>query len=124
MHKLRTLLKDSPWIGWAVAGGFLLLSVVLYTRLSGGGGGAYSAERMSEMVTIKCVETGEEWEMTRGLMEQQLRRRGTELSPEEGLLNPSTGRPTGFPFDKGEWRETVERINREKQRAIESRGGG
>lgn len=123
MHRLREWLKDSPWLGWAVAAGFLLLSVVIYTRLSADSG-PYSTERMSQTVTIKCIETGEEWEMTRGLMEQQLRRRGGELSEDEGLVNPSTGRPTGFPFDKDEWRKTVERINREKAAALEARSGG
>jgi hypothetical protein len=120
MQRLRELLSNSPWIGWIVAAAFLGLSVVIYLRLSGSND-AYSVERMSEMVTIKCIETGDEWEMTRGLMEQQLRRRGGTLTPTDGIMNPNTGRPTGFPFNKSEWERTIERINREKASVTDRR---
>lgn len=123
MRKLRDLLQKSPWVGWGLAAVFLLMSVVLYMRLTKDHN-AYSTERMSEIVTIKCIETGDEWEMTRGLMEQQLRRRGVQLNPEEGIVNPKTGRPTGFPFNKDEWRKTIERINREKAEAQVLRDSG
>jgi hypothetical protein len=30
---------------------------------------------------------------------------------QEGIINPKTGKPTGFPFDKDEWSEWIARIN-------------
>jgi hypothetical protein len=120
MNKLRQFVNSKPWLGWTLAAALLVLSIVLYYRLSGKND-PYSVERMSEMVTIKCVETGDEWTMNRGMMEKTLRERGTVLSPSEGLPNPKTGRLTGFPFNKSEWEATIARINQEKQDVLEKR---
>lgn len=113
MKRVRDFLNDKPWLGWVIAGVFLLLSIGLYIRLSGGRA-TYSVERMSEKVTLKCIETGDEWTMTRGLMERELRSRTGSLDPSQGIINPKTGRPTGFPFSKSEWEETIKRLNKEK----------
>src|SRR5688572_8394137 len=119
MKRVRDFLNSKPWLGWVIAGCFIVLSLVLFFRLSGRGA-TYSVERMSETVTLKCVETGDEWEMTRGLMERQLRSRGSSLDPSQGIINPKTGKPTGFPFSKSEWEETVARLNKEKKEVQES----
>jgi hypothetical protein len=83
----------------------------MYMRLRPGRE-AYSLQRMTENVTIRCTETGKEWVMPRGRMEQELFGRPGPLDPSIGLTNPDTGRPTGFPVD--DWKETVERINKDK----------
>lgn len=109
----RDFLNNKPWLGWVVAGAILLISVAVYWKMSGKGD-PYSVERLSQDVTIKCVETGDEWTMQRGLMERELRRRTGLIDPTQGLPNPKTGRLTGFPFDKDSWEATVRRLNEEK----------
>jgi hypothetical protein len=121
MKRIRDFINSKPWLGWAIAGVFLLLSVVLYFSISGRGD-TYSVERMSETVTLKCAETGEEWTMTRGLMERQLRSRTGSLDASQGIINPKTGKPTGFLFSKSEWEETVDRLNKERREVQESGG--
>ncbi|MEO0482268.1 MAG: hypothetical protein AAF138_01455 [Planctomycetota bacterium] len=122
MNRLREFLNSNPLIGWSAAALFAVAVVVLlYIRL--GGNSTYSVERMTEMVTIKCTETGEEWIMPRGRMEKELRLRGGAIDASVGLTNPTTGQPTGFPFDAGSWRETVERLNREAEAARAARSG-
>lgn len=95
--------------------GLGLLGVVLYRVFAGGG--PDDPDRLVQDVTIRCEETGEEWEMLRGRLEQQLRRTPGQIDPEVGLINPSTGRPTGFPTDRDAWRAMVERINAAKRDA-------
>jgi hypothetical protein len=119
MQRLRELLKKHAWVGWVLAIALMGLSAVLYLRLSSSGG-EYSVERMSESLTIKCIETGDEWTIRRGIMEKQLRGRGAELNPLEGLPHPTTGKLTGFPKNT-EWEETVTRINKEKAALAERR---
>ena len=75
------------------------------TRNLGGG----EVAELSEMVTIRCRDTGKEWKLARGVMEKQLMMRTYPVNPEEGLVNPDTGKPTGFPVD--DWRRTIDRIN-------------
>jgi hypothetical protein len=121
MNRIRQFLNSKPWLGWVLAVVFLALSAVLYYRISGKGE-TYSVEHMSEIVTLKCSETGDEWTMTRGAMELQLRNRTGTIDPSQGIINPKTGRATGFPFRKSEWEETVSRLNREKEEAEKSGG--
>lgn len=118
---MREFLNSKPWLGWVIAAVFLVISLTLYFGI-GGRGGTYSVERLSEQVTIKCSETGEEWTMTRGVMERELRMRTGTLDTAQGVINPKTGKPTGFPFKKSEWEETIARLNKEKQE-IEAKGG-
>jgi hypothetical protein len=119
MQRLRELMQKHAWVGWVLTLALLAVSVFFYTRLSASGG-SYSVERMTENLTIKCVETGDEWTIKRGIMEKQLRGRGSELNPLEGLPNPKTGKLTGFPKNT-EWEETVTRINKEKAALAERR---
>lgn len=121
LERVRRFMNSKPWLGWVFAALMLVVSLLLYNRLSGRGE-TYSVDRMSEVLTIKCAETGEEWTMSRGMMEKELRNRGASLDPSEGLTNPKTGKRTGFPFSKSSWEETVERINREKKEVTDNGG--
>jgi len=113
MNRLREFINKSPWIGWALAGVLLVVAVVIYMRRIGGTD-PYRLERMTENVTIKFADTGEEITMPRGRLEKQLRTAGSHLDPSKGLVNPKTGQPSGFIFDKSDWEETITRINAEK----------
>src|SRR5262249_40989356 len=123
MNAIRNFINRSPWLGWVLAVLLLLGGVWMYMRLRPASA-AYSLERMSENVTIRCTETGKEWTMPRGEMEKQLFGRSGQIDPSIGLPNPDTGKATGFPVD--DWKSTVERINKEKQALADrgrSRGG-
>lgn len=119
---IRKFINDRPWLGWAFAGVVLVASFFVYRALSGKND-PYSVDRLSEIVTLKCIETGFEWQMSRGDMERELRSRVGMCKPEDGLQNPQTGKFTGFPFDKSEWTETIERLNGERQEVINRRKG-
>lgn len=112
MNSIREFINKSPWLGWALAACLLLAGGFMYMRLRPGNA-PYSLQRMTENVTIRCTETGKEWTMPRGRMEKELFGRGGQIDPAVGLINPDTGRATGFPVD--DWKETVDRINKEKQ---------
>ena len=80
---------------------------------------------MSQDVRIRCATTGEEWTVTRGLMEMELRGIPGQLDPERGLASSfADGEPMAFPVDRADWLETIERINREKTRLARRGGGG
>lgn len=116
MNTIRELLAKNPWIGWIFAAMFLGLAVFIYMKRSGSDD-PYSPDRMVELVTIKFVDTGDEIQIPRGRLDKELRGRGGSLNPEEGIINPKTGKPTGFPFDKDEWSQWIARINQEKTEA-------
>ena len=122
MNNIREFLNRSPWLGWLLAILLLLGGAFMYWRMRPGSA-PYSQAQMTQNVTIRCTETGKEWTMPRGRMEQELFARAGALDAGVGLTNPDTGRPTGFPVD--DWKSTVERIN-EAKRALASggRGGG
>jgi hypothetical protein len=108
MAGLREVMRQNPMIGWAIAAVLMLLAAVMFvSRLSR----ADETDQLTAMVTIRCSETGEEWEVPRGVMEKMLYLRKPPLNPNEGLPNPKTGKLTGFPVDS--WKETIERINAE-----------
>jgi hypothetical protein len=112
MKAVRDFVNRSPWLGWALAAAILVVAAVMYWRLSPARA-AYSLDRMTENVTVRCTETGNEWTMPRGRMEKELFGRPGPIDPGVGLVNPDTGKPTGFPVD--DWKSTVDRINKEKQ---------
>jgi len=123
LEKLREAVNRRPALGWAIAGVLLLvMGALLYFRL-GGGGDPYAPERMTEEVTIKFTDTDDEITMPRGRMEQELRYRVGQLDPTRGIINPKTNQPTGFLFNKGEWDETVKRLNIEKEQASQRSSG-
>ncbi|MBC7771088.1 MAG: hypothetical protein H7210_01205 [Pyrinomonadaceae bacterium] len=120
IEKIRNFINGKPWLGWALASVILIGAIVMYYSLSGGGG-KYASSRMAEQVLIRCTETGDEWTMTRGLLEKSLRGRGDTVDGSVGLINPKTGKATGFPIDSS-WKEMITRINKEKEE-IKAGGG-
>lgn len=99
----------------------VLVIMLVYRMLGGDTPGTPGS--LTKDVTIRCAETGEEWTMSRGRLEQALYLRSGMIDPAEGLPNPTTGTPTGFPVNKSrDWDETIERINAEKQAVIEKQG--
>lgn len=121
LASIREFINKKPWIGWIVAG-LLLVGSVLYFLRTQRGTDPYSPDRMTEMVTIRFTDTNEEIEMTRGQMDKELRRRGDKIDPAQGIINPKTGQPTGFLFNKSEWEQMIARINREKEQIRSSSG--
>lgn len=113
INQIREFINKRPWLGWVVALLMVGVSAFVYMRRTSAGD-AYSPDRMREVVTIRFADTNDEITMTRGKLDQELRRRGDKLDPNEGVVNPKTGKPTGFPFDKSEWEKTIARINEEK----------
>src|SRR5262245_5375252 len=119
---IRALLRERPMLGWVVAGVFLLAAAVLaYRSFRGVGGDPYALARTTQDIVIKDRETGEEWTMKRGRVEQILWDRGDKLDPNVGIPNPKTGKPTGFP--KSDWEATIERIRKEREDAVQAYGG-
>ncbi len=102
---MREFLNKQPMLGWGVAAIIALVAVVMFVWNMRGG----ETAELTQTVTIRCKETGKEWTMPRGAMEKQLMLRPYPVNPDEGLINPDTGKPTGFPVD--DWKLTVERIN-------------
>ena len=107
---MRELLKKYPWAGWVLAAALLGVTVWLWIGRSANES-PYSPERMQQSVTIKYTDTGETATMPRGRFEKMLREMGGKLDPNVGLLNPKTGKPTGFLFNQAEWDETIKRVN-------------
>jgi hypothetical protein len=83
-----------------------------------------SIEFQAGEVLIRCRETGAEWTMVRGDLERHLLMRPGIVDAEVGLPSPENeGKPTGFPVSDRDWRQTVDRINREKELVLDVRGG-
>ena len=113
---MRELLKKNPWIGWVVAVISLAVTAFLLYRNTTDNA-ADSLERRSEIVTIRCTETGNEWQMNRGQFERLLLTYNGMIDPSQGIPSEfAEGRPTGVLVDKDDWEETVERINAMKQK--------
>lgn len=112
MNQIRKLLQ-SPVVGWSVAtvailvAGYLLIRSLMATS-------PYDPARMTQDVVIRFTDTGEEITMSRGRFERELRGLGKSLTVNEGIVNPKTGKPTGFLVAADEWKETVERLNQER----------
>ena len=115
MPDLREELNKRPWLGWIVAGVLLVVAVAVYLSRTGNDD-PYSPERMTEMVTIKFTDTGDEMEIPRGRLDKELRGR-SDLNAGAGVINPKTGAATGFPFDKKDWESWIARIQKEKAEA-------
>src|SRR5207253_662796 len=96
LTRFREFMNKSPWMGWALAALLLCVSVVFFIRARGPGSDPYSPERMRQMVTIRFTDTDEEVTMPRGTVDKDLRRQGDHLDPSKGIVNPKTGKPTGF----------------------------
>ncbi|HYF15034.1 MAG TPA: hypothetical protein VD971_08200 [Phycisphaerales bacterium] len=110
---IRDSMARKPWIGWTVAGVLLVLAVALWvTRRSGES--PYSPERMQEELTVRFTDTDEVVKIPRGDLDRELRRRGDRVDPSQGIINPKTGKATGFLVDEDEWTSMVDRINKQK----------
>lgn len=112
---LRETLSEKPWIAWTISGVCLIAAAFVLLR-SNSNTAPDTIERLSGKVTIRCTETGNEWEMNRGQFEQMLLTSNGLIDPEAGIPSKfADGRPTGILVDKSEWTETVERINAMKR---------
>ncbi|QQS09657.1 MAG: hypothetical protein IPK69_03280 [Phycisphaerales bacterium] len=118
---LRETLQNKPWIGYAIAGVLLVVSVVLAVR-SFKDSDPYSPSNTTEIVTIRYTDTNEEVSMPRGRFEKMLAETVGRIDPSKGIINPKTNQPTGFLVSKSEWEETVKRMNAEKEAAAAARG--
>jgi hypothetical protein len=104
MPGIRETLNQKPWIGWAVAGVLLVVAGWFAFRSMTVGGDRFNPDSMRETVTIKYTDTGDTEEVHRGrLIKRLLDECGGKPDPTRGLINPKTGQPTGFLFDKEEW---------------------
>jgi len=111
---VRDLLNRYPWLGWVVIA--LLLGVTVWSLLwRRGGADAYDPESMKEMLTVRYTDTDEVVKIPRGRLDQMLRGSGNALDPTQGIINPKTGKPTGFLVDEDEWSKMIDRINKEKE---------
>lgn len=109
MKALREFMQKNPMMGWALAALLTLgAAAVVITRV----GAKSETQQLTQMITIRCTETGDTWQVLRGVMEKELYLRPYPIDPNQGLINPKTGKPTGFPIDA--WKETVERVNIER----------
>ncbi len=116
---MREMLNENPWIAKALIGVVLLAALAFAVLRGGGDSDPYSKDRLTERVTIVDSETGDSWETLRARMEKELRLRPGQIDPAQGLRNPETGTPTGFPEDQADWAKTIDRLNAEKRAASE-----
>lgn len=115
MPGFRQQLSEKPWIGWCVAAVLFAAAAYMFITRSSTKNVEYGPDYMTQMVTVKFADTGDEMELPRGRFEVMLRSINQgQLDPTKGIINPKTNQPTGFLFDKGEWQESVARINRER----------
>ncbi|USN99655.1 MAG: hypothetical protein H6810_03060 [Phycisphaeraceae bacterium] len=113
---MREFLKKYPWLGWLVAAVCLGASVFILMRGSSSNA-PDTIEKLSETVTIRCTETGNEWTMRRGDFEHMLLSQNGLIDPTQGIPSKfADGRPTGVLVDTKDWTETVNRINAMKKR--------
>jgi hypothetical protein len=95
---MREYLKKHPWLGWVVAAVCLLGSGVVLFRTTTA---ETPLDRLSENVTIRCTETGQEWTMRRGSFERLLMSHPGALDPGKGIPSEfAEGRLTGVLVDK------------------------
>ena len=103
-------MQKNPMAGWGVAALLMLVAAVMvYTRLTA----KTETAQLTELITVRDSETGDTWQVPRGVMEKELYLRAYPVDPNQGLVNPKTGKPNGFPVDA--WKQTVTRINAERQ---------
>ena len=104
-----------------LVGLIVVLGGVFFVRMITGAEPGTAAS-LTQDLTIRCSETGDEWTLSRGKLEQALYSRQGEIDVNEGLVNPETGKATGFPVNrKRDWDGTIDRIKEEKA-ALAARG--
>ncbi len=121
MNKIRTILQQKPFVGWIVAG--VLALVAVYFATSGSRTKQmYTPDSMTEMLTIRYADTGTEATIPRGrLLRDLLDSNDGKLDPTKGHINPETGKPTGFPFNKELWDGMVAQVNADRER-VQNKG--
>ncbi|MBY0112782.1 MAG: hypothetical protein K2Y21_08175 [Phycisphaerales bacterium] len=102
-----------PAVGWTVAGLAIAVAAYLFFR-SMFGSAAYDLSTLSQSVTVRFMDTGDEITLTRGEFEKQLRAVKGTLTKDTGIINPKSGQPTGVLVASREWEETIARINAER----------
>jgi hypothetical protein len=111
LNKFRAFMQQNPMVGWGFAAVLMLFAAgMLYMRLTA----KTEVAQLTEMVTLRDAETGDTWQLPRGVMEKELYMRAPPIDPNQGLVNPKTGKANGFPVDA--WKETVQRINEDVAR--------
>jgi hypothetical protein len=118
---IRETINQKPWIGWVLAGVFLLVGVG-YIVWGKSTESVYSADRLQETVTIKFTDDNSTMTMPRGRLMKLLSER-PQLVESEGITNPKTGKPTGFLYNEADWKAMVQRINAEKAEAANAAQG-
>ncbi|MGH7242887.1 MAG: hypothetical protein ACREJD_05660 [Phycisphaerales bacterium] len=111
MDFIRNLLQK-PAVGWSVAGVAILVGLWFFWQ-GMFARNTYDLSRMTEKVTVRFMDTGDELVLTRGELEERLRGLGGNLNADQGLVNPKTGKATGVLIAAREWQETVTRLNQE-----------
>lgn len=114
MDRIRQLMREKPWMGWIVAlvaiaaAGFMMFN---NTQSDG----RFTPSNMQEIITIKYIDTEEEVRLPRGRVDKMLRGQGGNLDPSKGLINPKTGKASGYPVDKDDWEKWIKRINEDRE---------
>lgn len=111
---MREYLKKQPMLGWILSAVLMLAAAFMLWRNFSS---RNEVTQLTQLVTIRCNETGDTWQVPRGVLEKQLIQRPYPIDPSEGVVNPKTGKPTGFPID--DWKLTIDRINAERQALLE-----
>ena len=97
-------------VGWGFAAVLMIFAAgMLYMRFTT----KTEVAQLTELVTLRDSETGDTWQLSRGVMEKELYMHAP-IDLNQGLINPKTGKPNGFPVDA--WKETVQRINEDVAR--------
>lgn len=115
-----SVLKNKPAVGWGIFAVLVLLAagVLWYSTRPAPG----SVDALTQTITIRDAQTGDEWTVKRGKMEYELFLASNQgpLDPKTGIVNPKTGKPNGFPTDSS-WDETIRRINEQRAAAEAAR---
>jgi hypothetical protein len=119
---IRETINQKPWIGWVLAGVFLMIGVG-YIVWGKSTQSVYSTDRLQETVTIKFTDDNSTITMPRGRLMKLLSER-PQLVESEGITNPKTGKPTGFLYNEADWKAMVQRINAEKAEAASQDAAG
>jgi len=114
LDRIREVVRQKPWIGWAVVGGLCLIAAAA-VAIQFTGGPPDNASLANE-VTIRYEDTGTEVKIPRGRVEQTIWDRPLPLDPAQGLENPDTKKLTGFYPDRDDWKKMVEDIAEQRKR--------